>query len=270
MLRGLRSPLACAVVCAIAGIASGAFAADESVLLEKPPKLEEPTVALENLARVHQAGVIVAAGTDAGNIGTLHGPAIHRELELMVEAGLTPREALVAATSKAALVFAAKPDFGTVEAGKLADFLILDADPLADVGNLQLIHRVVKGGEALDPQSVLPPSPETVVQRQVEAYNARDIEAFLSFYAEDVVIRTLPSGEVSWDGREAMRSRYAELFADNPELECTIIKRIVHGNWVVDHEFVTGVSDRPRIRAVATYELRDGLIQNVWFLPLEE
>ena len=228
------------------------------------------SVMQQNLKAMQEGGAIVAAGTDAGNIGTLHGPAIHRELELMKEAGLTNREVLIAATRNAALVFASEPEFGTVEAGKLADLLILDADPLADLANLQRIHRVVKAGRVLNPEEILPPSPETVVQRQVEAYNARDIGAFLSFYADDVVIRRLPSGEASWDSREAMRQRYTKRFADNPELHCTITKRIVHDDWVVDHELVTGVKERPRIRAVAIYEVRNGLIQNVWFLPVEE
>ena len=224
----------------------------------------------QNLKAMQDAGVIVAAGTDAGNIGTLHGPAIHREYELMAEAGLTPREILVNATRNAALVFAAEPEVGTIAKGKFADFLVLDADPLDDVANLQRIHRVVKGGVALDPVDILQPSPETVVQRQVEAYNARDIEAFLSFYADDVVIRRLPGGEVAWDGKEAMRPRYTKRFTENPELFCTITQRIVHGDWVVDHELVTGVVERPRVRAAATYEVKDGLIQNVWFLPVHD
>jgi imidazolonepropionase-like amidohydrolase len=223
-----------------------------------------------NLKAMQDGGAIVAAGTDAGNIGTLHGPAIHREFELMAEAGLTPREILVDATRNAALVFAAEPDMGTLVKGKFADFLILDADPLADSANLQRIYRVVKGGVALDPAEILPPSPETVVRRQVDAYNARDIDAFLSFYADDVVIRSLPSGEVVWDGKEAMRAPYARRFSENPELNCTITERIVHGDWVVDHELVTGARDRPRFRAVATYEVRDGLIRNVWFQPIYE
>jgi imidazolonepropionase-like amidohydrolase len=224
----------------------------------------------KNLKAMQDGGAIIAAGTDAGNIGTLHGPAIHREFELMAEAGLTPQEILINATRNAALVFAAEPEMGTLEKGKFADFLVLDADPLADSANLQRIHQVVKGGVALDPADILPPSPETVVRRQVEAYNARDIEAFLSLYADDVVVRRLPSGEVAWDSKEAMRPRYAKRFAENPELFCTITKRIVHGNWVVDHKLVTGVIGRPRVRAVATYEVRNGLIQNVWFLPVHE
>jgi imidazolonepropionase-like amidohydrolase len=223
-----------------------------------------------NLKAMQDSGAIVAAGTDAGNIGTLHGPAIHREFELMAEAGLTPREILVDATRNAALVFAAEPEFGTVVTGKLADLLILDADPLVDIANLRRIHRVVKGGVVLYPTEILPPSPETVVQRQVEAYNARDIDAFLSFYADDTMVRHLPDGDVAFRGKEAMRARYGKLFADNPELFCTITNRIVHGDWVIDDELVTGVVDYPRARAVAIYEVTGGLIRNLWFLPVEE
>jgi imidazolonepropionase-like amidohydrolase len=243
----------------------------EAIRARRRARLERTMLIMQrNLRMMQDGGAIIAAGTDAGNIGTLHGPAIHREYELMAEAGLTPREILVSTTRNAALVFAAEPETGTLTTGKYADFLVLDADPLADVANLQRIHRVVKGGVALDPADILPPSPETVVQRQVEAYNARDIGAFLSYYADDVVIRRLPSGEVAWDSKEAMRPRYAKRFAENPDLFCTITQRIVHGNWVIDHELVTGVKDRPRVRAVATYEVKNGLIQNVWFLPVHE
>jgi imidazolonepropionase-like amidohydrolase len=243
----------------------------EEIRARRRARLERTMPMMQkNLKVMHDGGAVVAAGTDAGNIGTLHGPAIHREFELMAEAGLTPREILVTATRNAALVFAAEPEMGTLTTGKLADFLILDANPLADVANLRRIHRVVKGGVALDPAEVMTPSPETVVQGQVEAYNARDIEAFLSFYADDVVVRRLPSGEVSYDGKEAMSLRYASRFAENPELHCTITQRVVHGDWVVDHELVTGVEGRPRVRAVATYEVRGGLIQNVWFLPIHD
>jgi imidazolonepropionase-like amidohydrolase len=99
-----------------------------------------------NVKCMQDAGAIVAAGTDAGNIGTLHGPALHREFELMSEAGLTPMQILVDATQNAAKVFAAKPELGTVQAGKYADLVVLSADPLADIKNARKIDSVLKGG----------------------------------------------------------------------------------------------------------------------------
>lgn len=112
-----------------------------------------------NAKRLVSAGVRVAAGTDAGNIGTLHGPAVHRELELLVGGGLTPSQALTAATRDAAFVYAAKPDVGLVAPGYRADLLVLDADPLANVGALQRISQVWSRGTAYDPSSLLPASP---------------------------------------------------------------------------------------------------------------
>lgn len=101
---------------------------------------------LANLKRVHDAGIPVAMGTDAGNPLTLHGPAVYREMEAMVEAGLTPMEVLVASTRNGARTMG-RTDFGTLEPGKLADLVVLDADPLADIGNVRRVALVARGGE---------------------------------------------------------------------------------------------------------------------------
>lgn len=101
---------------------------------------------LANLKRVHDAGIPVAMGTDAGNPLTLHGPSVYREMEAMVEAGMTPMQVLVASTRNGARAMG-RTDIGTLEPGKLADLVVLDADPLADVGNLRRVALVVRGGE---------------------------------------------------------------------------------------------------------------------------
>ena len=66
--------------------------------MAKPQRLQSPEIMMNNLRRLADAGVEVVMGTDAGNIGTLHGPSIHREMRMMVEAGLTPLEVLRSAT----------------------------------------------------------------------------------------------------------------------------------------------------------------------------
>jgi imidazolonepropionase-like amidohydrolase len=116
---------------------------------------EELKIASANLKRMQDAGAIIAAGTDAGNIGTLHGSAIHREFELMAAAGLTPIEILVAATRNAARVFRSSPEMGTIEPGKLADLVILDADPTADIRNARKINKVIKGGRVFERASLV-------------------------------------------------------------------------------------------------------------------
>jgi imidazolonepropionase-like amidohydrolase len=122
---------------------------------QKRPHPPTSPIMLANLKRVQAAGICVAAGTDAGNPGTLHGPSLHREFELMRDGGLTPAEILRAATFGAARVMGREKELGTLEVGKLADLLVLDADPLADVVNLRRIHSVVKGGVVLDPEQLL-------------------------------------------------------------------------------------------------------------------
>ena len=106
---------------------------------------------IDNLKRVHEAGVIIALGSDAGNPGTVHGPSIHYEAVVFQEAGMTPMEVLVSATHDAARAMGRSADLGTIEPGKLADFAILRADPLVDAANLREIARVVKGGRMVWP-----------------------------------------------------------------------------------------------------------------------
>ena len=230
---------------------------------------ERMPTARANLATLWEAGIPVSAGTDAGNIGTLHGPSIHRELQLMIEAGLTPEQVLTAVTRNAALLYAEEPRMGTLEPGKHADLLVVDGDPLADVANLQRLRYVVKGGAVLDAAKIMTPNPADVVQRQVDAYNTRDIDAFLSFYAEDVELMRHPSGEVFAHGRDAMRETYTTMFEASPELNCIVMNRTISGGYVVDHEFVSGMRGGPPVRAVAIYEVAGELIQRVWFLPKE-
>ena len=118
----------------------------------EPPPINP--IMLDNLALARAAGVTVAAGSDAGNIGTLPGAGFHRELALMARAGLSPMDILVAATAGSAHALG-RDDIGTLAPGMRADMVVLDADPLADIANAARIHRVVKGGVAADPDAIL-------------------------------------------------------------------------------------------------------------------
>ena len=106
----------------------------------------ERLIMADNLRRVHAAGIPVAMGTDAGNPLTLHGASVYNEMEAMAAAGLTPMDVLIASTRTAARAMG-RDDIGTLEAGKLADLVVLDADPLADVRNLRAVRLVARGGE---------------------------------------------------------------------------------------------------------------------------
>ncbi len=103
-----------------------------------------------NLQLLTSADVRIAAGTDAGNIGTLHGPALHREMELMEQAGMRPFDILMAATRNAAAVMGKEKELGALLKGRVADIVLLDADPVRDIRNTQKIFKVIKSGRFVE------------------------------------------------------------------------------------------------------------------------
>jgi imidazolonepropionase-like amidohydrolase len=107
-------------------------------------------VASRNLKRLADGGVPIALGTDTGPTGRFQGYFELMELELMVKAGLTPRQALAAATRDAARCMKIDRDLGTLEAGSWADFVVLDADPLSNISNVRRISAVWIAGNKVD------------------------------------------------------------------------------------------------------------------------
>lgn len=105
-----------------------------------------------------------------------------------------------------------------------------------------------------------------VVAEQVRAYNARDLDWFVGMYSLDVVIENLATGAEVGRGRSFMLERYAHRFTSSPDLHATIRDRIEFGRFVVDHEEVVMKKGTPPSRAIAVYEVSDGLIRHVWFL----
>ncbi len=143
--NGCVDPLTRAKLAATAEARTDKVAAAK--IAKRPPASPEPDHTGDaNLKRVRDAGITIAMGTDAGNPLTLHGPGVYAEMEAMQAAGMTPLEVIVASTRNGAHVMGREKDFGTVEKGKLADLLIVGADPTADVANLRQVKAVVRGG----------------------------------------------------------------------------------------------------------------------------
>ena len=102
-------------------------------------------VAQENLRLLNEVGGIVVVGTDQSL-----GPAVHRELELLVGGGISPLDAIRMATLHGAIFLGMEDELGTIELGKRADLVLLDADPTADIDNAKTISMVIKGGAVID------------------------------------------------------------------------------------------------------------------------
>jgi len=127
------------------------------------------------------------------------------------------------------------------------------------------------GACATVPASKAPLSPEAaLVQRQLDAYNAHDLEGFLATYSPDIEIFDLGLAEAQSVGIPAMRDIYGRMFESMPHLRCELGNRISDGAYIVDHEICTlwEPGETPS-RAIAIYQVEDNLIRRVWFAPLD-
>ncbi len=106
-------------------------------------------IAQNNLKQINDAGGIIALGTDASS-----GAAVHREMELLVDAGMSPLDVIRSATLNAARFLGREDDLGTVAVGKLADMVLLDANPEANINNAKEIYLVIKNGSVVDRSSL--------------------------------------------------------------------------------------------------------------------
>lgn len=109
-------------------------------------------------------------------------------------------------------------------------------------------------------------TPTELAQRQLDAYNARDLEAFLACYHPEVEVRSFPAGTLRMAGRDAMRERYGRLFESAPDLHAALVSRTALAGVAIDTEAVTGLREGATVEAIAIYELEDDLIRRVWFV----
>lgn len=152
------------VIASVAGSDAGRTLAQDSALspwltpeqrdslgarMSTAPKPQRLADAIDSVRRLHAAGATILAGSDAPNAGTAQGASLHGELALLVQAGLTPRQALVAATSAPAARFGIV-DRGRIAPGLRADLVLVDGNPLDDITATRRIHTVWKNGARVE------------------------------------------------------------------------------------------------------------------------
>lgn len=215
-----------------------------------------------NLKKLVDAGIAIATGTDAGNIGTQHASSFFAELQAMQDAGMNNWQLLEASTINGAKAVAQQNEWGSISKGKLANMLILSANPLDALTNWRKIDWVINKGIPFKPEPLLHASPEMLAQEQLNAYNAHDLEAFLAPYADDVEIFDFPN-TLQVKGKDAMRKQY-QFVTQVPKLHCRLVNRIVQGNMVIDQEEVSGFGNK-LLHGVAVYIIENGKIAKVYF-----
>lgn len=222
------------------------------------------TIAQLNLKKLLQAGVPIATGTDAGNIGTQHVSSYAHELKAMQDAGFSIWNLLESSTLQVAKAMGQEQTLGSIQVGKQADLLLLTQDPSADFRHWFKPERVMVKGQWYQADTLVKKSPAWLAQQQLNAYNAHDVEAFLEPYADSVQIYDT-KGNRMINGKEEMRKQY-QFIKQVPGLYCKLLNRIVSGNTVVDHEEIS-MNARPNKPqyGVAMYTIRDGKIVTVVF-----
>ncbi|WP_126973861.1 amidohydrolase family protein [Gynurincola endophyticus] len=216
-----------------------------------------------NLKLLSDAGVIIATGTDAGNIGTLHTSSYISELQAMSKSGMSNWQILTASTLNGAKVLGKDKVSGTISVGKQADLILLEANPVEKIENITRINRVIRKGKVHTPAELLEDTPEDLAQRQLNAYNLKNIDAFLEPYAEEVEIYQYPDKLLA-KGKKQMRGIYEQMFKSTPDLHCELTGRIAQGNIVIDKERVRVNGNF--FEAIAIYHIENNKISKVYFI----
>ena len=132
-----------------------------SVPLWKETSWKRRDIAYQNIQKLHEAGVLIGAGSDAGNPYTLHGVGLHNELRALKTAGLTPAQVINAATSNAARILGQEESIGGFAKGQEATFSLLQQNPLDDLKHLSSIDAIYKSGDSVDRQLLMQTNQQT-------------------------------------------------------------------------------------------------------------
>jgi imidazolonepropionase-like amidohydrolase len=217
-----------------------------------------------NLKRLVDGGVIIATGTDAGNIGTHHVASYINELKAMQQSGLSMWQLLQASTINGAKAVGKEAEFGSIKTGKRAYLVLLNKNPLDSISNWGSIEWVINKGVAQKPDSIRKLSPLEVVEMQALAYNAHNLDLYMLTMHDSIQIFRLPLNTVDLEGKDSVRKGY-EFLNSSPDLYARILNRIVEENMIVDHEEVFFQGATKPFYGIAIYYVRGGKIRRMYF-----
>jgi imidazolonepropionase-like amidohydrolase len=216
-----------------------------------------------NLRKLADAGVFIATGTDAGNIGTLHASSYFEEVDQMKKAGMSNAQILTASTINGARILGKDSLLGSIDVGKQASFVIYKKNPIYNLDAIKDPLYVYHNEQFIKVDTFLRPGAAELAQLQLNAYNTGNVGEFLKPYDDNVRLFQYPSS-IIYAGKDQMLHTYGEMFSRNPNLHCELVNRTVIGNKVIDHERIYGLG-KP-FEAVAIYVVENGKIKDVRFL----
>ncbi len=114
-------------------------------------------------------------------------------------------------------------------------------------------------------KKVKPFSPETIVAKQLRAYSARDLKAFLICFSDEVEVYTFPD-QLMYKGKEKLEETYRAFFQNTPDLQCELVNRSANGNHVKDEILITRMKKMEPMKVTVMYVVEDGLIAKMYFI----
>ncbi|UCE41046.1 MAG: amidohydrolase family protein [Candidatus Aminicenantes bacterium] len=164
-----------------------------------------------NAKKMSDLGIKLAVGTDAGNPAVFFGHSVHREMELMVEAGISPAKVIQAATINAAEILGQGEKLGTISAGKLADILVVEGNPLDKIQNTQNIVMVIKNGKILDREELalkINPPEDALAQPENKTETSPTLEMNSTVKTQIIEAKSLlKKGVNTWDPELMKKAR---------------------------------------------------------------
>ncbi len=138
-------------------------------------------------------------------------------------------------------------------------YLMITSSTFESKGKIYDLQHCIQVGDT----TIL--SPEEIVQKQLEAYNAKDLDAFLALYSNNVKAFNFPDKEI-FSGIKSMRAGYEAFFKENPNLLCVVLQRMILNNTVIDHENITGLANGKEINTIAIFKIENGKINRIYFI----
>jgi hypothetical protein len=108
-------------------------------------------------------------------------------------------------------------------------------------------------------------APETIIQKQWNAYNSRNIGTFVSCFSDEVEVYMFPN-QLMYSGKQKLREHYEDFFTNTPQLYCEVVSRSINGNVVKDEVLITRQRKTEASKATIVYQVEDGLISKMYFL----
>jgi imidazolonepropionase-like amidohydrolase len=217
-----------------------------------------------NLKRMTDAGVIIAAGTDAGNTGTMHATSLFTELLAMHGTGMSNWQVLESATINGAKTVAKDNYFGSITPGKVADLVLLNANPVASLENLKNIRLVFHRGRAILPDTLVKDSSISLVQRHINGYNFKNSDAYVEFCDRHVTIINAARHIISRSKDELKKIAVAE-FNRHPGFHRQLLSEIRAGDFIITRQAVFENNKKISERTIK-YQILHNKIKKIFLL----